>query len=100
MNDIMHSFGIPFPLTNETAGVIFCPVPISRVMVFITILLLTLTPFITRDSKLKCTRFFEIGGFGSGKGGRPVKLKPISRGISTEWFKVGQIMYMPIIFTI
>ena len=75
-------------------------VPSTSALVFITILLLTLTPFITRDSKLKCTRFFEFGGFGSGKGGRPVKLKPISRGISTEWFKVGQIMYMPIIFTI
>ena len=71
---------------------------------FITLPPLTLTSFKAMDVILKCARFLKIGNVVLNQektilivskfqytqciGSRPVKLKPISRSISSEWYTI------------
>ena len=92
----IHSFLTHFPFIcyNDTN---FCPVPISRADAFITLPPLALTSFKAMDVILKHARFLKIGNVALYQdrpilivskfqytqciGSRPVKLKPIPRGI-------------------
>ena len=80
----------------------FLPVPISRANDFITLPPLTLTSFKLMDVTLKYAPFLKIGNvdlyqertilivskfqYTQCIGSRSVKLKPISRGIISEWY--------------
>ena len=99
----IHSFlnHFPFICCNDTN---FWPVPISRANGFIALPPLTLMSFKATDVTLKYARFLKIGNVALYQertilivskfqytqciGSRPVKLKPISRGISSEWYTI------------
>ena len=99
----IHSFLTHFPFIchNDTN---FRLVPISRANVFFTLPPLTLTSFKAMDVTLKYAWFSKIGNVALQQertilivskfqytqciGSRPVKLKPISRGISSEWYTI------------
>ena len=82
----------------------FGPVPISLASDFITLPPLTLTSFKAMDVTLNYARFLKIKNialyqkrtilivsqfqYTQCMGSRPVKLKPISRGISSEWYTI------------
>ena len=99
----IHSFLTHFPFICYN-GANFWPVPISRANGFITLPPLTLTSFKTIDVTLKYARFLKIGNVALYQertilnvskfqytqciGSRPVKLKPISRGVSFEWYTI------------
>ena len=98
----IHSFLTHFPFIcyNDTN----LPKPISRANGFITLSPLTLTWFKAMDVTLNYARFLRIGNVALYEerailiaskfqytqyiGSRPVKLKPISRGISSEWYTI------------
>ena len=99
----IHSFLTHFPfICNNDAN--FSPVPISRANGFTALPPLTLTSFKAMDVTRKYARFLKIGSVALKQertiliiskfqytqciGGRPVKLKPISRGISSEWYTI------------
>ena len=97
------SFLTHFPLIcyNNTY---FWLVPISRANGFIALPPLTLTSFKAVDITLKYAGFLKIGNvdlyqertilivskfqYTQCIGSRPVELKPISRGISSEWYTI------------
>ena len=99
----IHSFLTHFPFIcyNDTN---FGLVPISRANGFIALLPFTLTSFKAMDVTPKYARFLKIGNvdlyqertiliiskfqYTQCIGSRPVKLKPISRGISSEWYTI------------
>ena len=103
MNHISLFFLTHFPFIcyNDT---VFCPLPISRANDFITLPPLTLTSFKAIDVTLKYVPFLKIGNlalywertilivskfqYTQCIGSRPVKLKPISRSISYEWYTI------------
>ena len=103
MNHISIVFLTHFPFIcyNDTH---FWPVPISHTNGFIALPPLTLTSFNAMEVTLKYTRFLKIGNVALYQertilivskfqyiqciGSRPVKLKPISRGISSEWYTI------------
>ena len=99
----IHSYLTHFPFIcyKDTN---FRPVPISRANVFIALPPRTLTSFKAMDVTLKYARFLKIKNVALYQertilivlkfqytqciGSRPVKLKPISRGISSEWYTI------------
>ena len=101
----IHSFLTHFPFIgyNDTN---FWPIPISHANGFIALPPLTLTSFKAIYVTLKYARFlkiriiivalyqertiFIVSKFQNIQciGSRPVKLKPISRGISSEWYTI------------
>ena len=82
----------------------FWPVPISRANGFIALPPFTLTSFKAMDVTLKYARFLKIGNVALHQertilivskfqytqciGSKPVKLKPIFRSISSEWYTI------------
>ena len=82
----------------------FRPVPIARANGFIALPPLTLTSFKAMDVTLKYARFLKIENvalyqertilivskfqYTQCMGSRPVKLKPISMGISSDWYTI------------
>ena len=99
----IHSYLTHFPFICYI-DTIFRPVPISRANGFIALPPLTLTSFKAMDVTLKYARFLKIENVALYQertiliaskfqytqciGSRPVKLKPISRGISSEWYTI------------
>ena len=99
----IHSFLNHFPFICYK-DINFWPVPISCANGFIALPLLTLTSFKSVDVTLKYTPFLKIGNvalyqertilivskfqYAQCIGSRPVKLKPKSRGISSEWYTI------------
>ena len=99
----IHSFLAHFPFIcyNHTN---FGPVLISRANGFTTLPPLTLTSFKAMDVTLKYTWFLKIGNVAMYQentilivskfqytqciDSRPAKQKPISRGISSEWYTI------------
>ena len=99
----IHSFLTHFPFICYNDGN-FLLVPTSHANGFIALPPLTLTSFKAMDVTLKYAPFLKIGNVNLYQertilivskfqytqciGSRPVKLKPISRGISSEWYTI------------